>query len=473
MDGVTTHHMGQRDHEKTVNRTVDLVFAYSRQPTVKNKAAVYNHIMAEQVVSIIDPVIEALVGESSIRQERLYELARSFVVESPDREPVKFGIALLGLFRQPADKQLFQILGRHEEFTLFCAVAIANSTEDADEALWALARNVNGWGRIHAVERLARTENPEIKRWLLCEGFRNSVMYEYLAATCARGGDLLAAVSENPVEPEVLNAAGEIIQALISGGPSEGIDDYEDAQPVIEGYLQHMATSAETVADFLSVNSVRGFLEEDDSRWAARYDAGWTVESRARLRSLCDSIIGRPEWAGRVRADLASQDEAEFAQAAEAAKALGISTWDVHWRRLRENATDSGRWYPVMMLCDENRIAEVIEFAESRLDLSAIATGAGNELVGMGCGFEPHNCLQFVLQDLGRFPRRGAKLIDAGLKSPVVRNRNTAAGVLAAWSRDKWSDELGRSLQQAAECEPNEGVRKRMRQALSGETLSP
>ena len=246
MDGVTTHHMGTGENEETVRKTVELVLAYSRQPTATNKAAVYQHVIAEHVVSIIDPVIEALVNESGIGHDRLYELARSFVTEAPDREPVKFGIAILGLFRQPADQDLFQTLGRHDEFTLFCAVAIANSSEDHDEALWTLARNVTGWGRIHAVERLARTENPAIKDWLLREGFRNSIMYEYLAATCARAGGLLAALSEDHVDRELLTAAGEIIQALIVGGPAEGIDDYEDARPVIESYLGHMASSAET-----------------------------------------------------------------------------------------------------------------------------------------------------------------------------------------------------------------------------------
>ena len=150
-DGVTTHHMGSGEDEEAVRKTVELVLAYSRQPTAANKAAVYRHVIAAHVVSIIDPVIEALLNETQIGHDRLYELARSFVTEAPDREPVKFGVALLGLFRQPADTDLFQTLGRHDEFTLFCAVALANSSDDPDEALWALARNVTGWGRIHVV----------------------------------------------------------------------------------------------------------------------------------------------------------------------------------------------------------------------------------------------------------------------------------------------------------------------------------
>lgn len=302
MDGVTTHHMGTGQSDETVHKTVELALAYSRQPTAKNKAAVYRHVIAEHVVSIIDPVIEALVNEKGISHDRLYEFARSFVMESPDREPVKIGIAILGLFRQPADQEFFQTLGRHDEFTLFCAVAIANASEDHDEALWTLARNVTGWGRIHVVERLARTDNPAIKRWLLREGFRNSVMYEYLAATCARAGGLLSALSEDRVDRELLTAAGEIIQALIAGGPAEGMDDYEDARPVIESYLDHMESSAESIKDFLHVNSIKSYLDEDHSRWMGRYNAGWTAECRDRLRSLCSLILRRTTWADRVRA---------------------------------------------------------------------------------------------------------------------------------------------------------------------------
>ncbi|OJW23944.1 MAG: hypothetical protein BGO49_17320 [Planctomycetales bacterium 71-10] len=380
MDGVATHHMGTGEDEEAVRKAAELVVAYSRQPTASNKAAVYRHVVAGHVVSIIDPVIEALTNEPLIGHERLYELARSFATDAPDREPVKFGIALLGMFGQPQDRDLFLTLGRHEEFTLFCVVALANSPEDADEALWTLARTVAGWGRIHAVERLALSEDPEIRRWLLREGYWNSVMYEYTAATCARAGGLLTALGDDDVDRGLLTAAGQILQALIAGGPAEGIDDYEDARPVIESFLGRMASSAETVEDFLHVHAIGGYLDEDESLWAGRYDAGWSPEVRERLRSECRSILGRPEWEGRVRVGLESGDELVFAHADQAARALGIDTWDLHRRRLLEKPADPGRWYHVMALCDETRIGEVMAFAEASIGLTTIATGAGDEL---------------------------------------------------------------------------------------------
>jgi hypothetical protein len=471
MDGVATHHMEAGDHDAAVGIVVERVLAYARQPTAANKLAVYEPLVAERVVSIIDQVIEALVDENDLDAERLYELAHSFVMKASDREPVKFGVAILGLFRQPGDAELFQALGRHDEFTLFCAVALANAPGDRDEALWMLARNVTGWGRIHTVERLAKTENPEIKRWLLREGYRNDVMYEYLAGTCARAGGLRAALSKDVVDRELLTAAGEIIAALISGRPGEEIDGYEDARPVITSYLHHMASSASTIQDFLHVNAVKGYLDQDDSDWEERYQPGWTAAHREALRPACDSILGRPEWADRVRAGLGSDDESTFFKADRAAKALGIDTWDIHWRRLQEMPAKSSRWYHIMALCDENRIGPVVAFAEAKIDLAAIATGAGDEL-GLGPGFKPHQCLEYVLPGLQRFPGKGAVLIEAGLKSPVVRNRNAAAAVLAAWPREAWPDGLQQALEQAAGCEPNEDAQETMQKVLRREPLS-
>lgn len=471
MDGVLTHHMGSGENDEAIRKSVELVLAYSRQPTALNKAAVYQHVITEHIISTIDPVMEALVNEKGISHERLYELAYSFVTESPDREPVKIGLALLGLFRVPDNEELFQTLGRHDEFTLFSAVALANSSDNPDESLWTLARNVTGWGRIQVVERLAQTTNPAIKNWLLREGFRNSVMYEYLAGTCARAGGLLAALSEDRVDRELLTAAGEIIYALIAGGPAESIDDYEDARPVIELFVGHIDSSADTIEDFLHVSSIKRYLDKEGARWAERFEAGWTAECRDRLRSQWDSILGRPEWALRVREALGSEDELAFSRANQAAKSLGIDTWDIHLRRLQQKAADSGRWYHVMALCDESRIGKVIEFAEANLDLAGIATGAADEL-GLGRGFEQHSCLGFILQELHGFPGRGAKLIEAGLKSPVVRNRNLAVATLAGWSREAWGD-MEKSLEEAARCEPDDDVRDRIKRVLKGEPLDP
>jgi hypothetical protein len=168
---------------------------------------------------------------------------------------------------------------------------------------------------------------------------------------------------------------------------------------------------------------------------------------------------------------LNSESEVSFYHANQAAKAIGIDTWDLHWQRLQAQPGDPGRWYHVMDLCDQTRIGRVIDFAERNIDLERIAIGAADE-PGFGREFKQHSCLGFVLQALSRFPGWGAKLIAAGLRSPVVMNRNRAAAVLSAWSGEEWSSELKGSLEQAARCEPDDGTRERMNKVLRGEPLS-
>src|SRR5947209_4891249 len=147
MDGVSTHHMGSNNTDRA-GQLLDLVRAYWTSPTVMNKAKVYDFIQKNGTVSLVDPFLEALREQANVNHDRLYDLAKSLATESPDREPVKFGIAVLGLYGQPQDMEIFRTLGRHEEFTLFCAVALANASENGEAELWDLAKHVE-IGRAH------------------------------------------------------------------------------------------------------------------------------------------------------------------------------------------------------------------------------------------------------------------------------------------------------------------------------------
>lgn len=69
-------------------------------------------------------------------------------------------------------------------------------------------------GRIAAIERLDGTAWPEIKRWLMRQGYENRVMNEYTALIRAETGDLAGELSR-PVMPRparqkrrVLNSFG-------------------------------------------------------------------------------------------------------------------------------------------------------------------------------------------------------------------------------------------------------------------------
>src|ERR1035438_8760822 len=113
-----------------------------------------------------------------------------------------------------------------------------------------------------------------------------------------------------------------------------------------------MESSATTIEDFLHVNCIKRFLNEDESRWGPRIEHGWTNESRLTFQRACDSILARLEWPEKARAALSSQDEMKFFHADQATKALGIDTWEIHWQRLKLKPADPSRWYHVMALCN-------------------------------------------------------------------------------------------------------------------------
>lgn len=468
MDGVATHHMGSTDSDAGA-RLLKLVKRFCASPTARNKHRVYEFLLRSQVVGLIDPFLERL-RTARLDGRRLHDLARSLATQAPDREPVKFGIAVLGLFGREEDTEVFRTLGRHDEFVFYCAVAVGNSGRNVERQLWAMARHVHGWGRVHLVERLERAQDPEVRDWLLREGYKNSVMYEYLAYPCAVGGGLLAALSQEDVDPDLLRSTAEIIQALISGEPAKGIDDYEDGAAVSQLFLDHVEARGTGLAEFLAVAAIRRFLREEDADWPARERRGWTPERRQRLLTQCSALISQPYWRDRALRGLRSQDEDEFNDADRAASELGLDAWPDHWRRLLERPLVPGHWFHVMRECTAARIANVVELAEATLPLERIAIGPGDAM-GLGPGFEPHGCLDFILQDLGRFPGNGARLLKAGLRSPVVRNRNMALKALDQWGKAHWPPDMIPVLQEVLQREPNEDVRRRIGSALAGKPL--
>jgi hypothetical protein len=317
---------------------------------------------------------------------------------------------------------------------------------------------------------LAKTDAPEIKDWLLRQGYQNSIMHEYLAYPCAVGGGLLSALDREVVDDDLLRAAGEIIQALIRGGPAANLDDYEDGAAVVKLFLDQIEQRGSSLPQLLAVVAIRDFLDDEEADWDARACQGWTQDKRQAMRKQCATIIERPTWRERVLTGLKSEDEQEFAHAAQGASVLGIDAWPYHWDRLQKQPRESGRWFHVMRGCTKSRINDVVALAEASIPLDKVATGPGTEL-GLGLEYEAHHCLDYLLQDLGRFPGEGVRLIATGLQSPVTRNRNMALRALSEWGQDEWPASVPALLKQARDCEPESEVRERIENVLAGRPL--
>lgn len=407
------------------------------------------------VLGVLDDVLSELVGSGDLDPDRFHAIALFLVRSAPDRELVKLGVSMLGVLVGCDERETLQTIGRHEEFSLFSVVAIASTLEEPDRELWALARAVRGWGRIHAVERLAPTADPEIHAWMLRDGFRNDVMDEYLAHTCAVAANLAGALEADIVDESLLDGAAGIFAALLNGGPAEDIEDYEEAPRAAEAYLRHLVRRPEhrplALLHLLVVEQLREFIgfvgsELDDDETLR--ELGWTVEIRAAVLDMCATVAARPEWPGLVAEGLESTSLEHFHQADAAAQLLGIDAWPHHLARVEADPHRSPSWFRLVETDDPARYQQALALAERGLPLAEIAAGPAHEN-GLDEQFDVHDTLLVVVQSLVDKPGLGRTLIEAALRSPVIRVRRGALLVFAAWGDH--ADEHGGAVEWAVE----------------------
>ncbi|WP_147437347.1 hypothetical protein [Micromonospora musae] len=469
-DGVVSHHVAIRETD-VAGSLFAAVKAVAAGGWLARRqfARLYERAKStDDLLSAIDSLI-GRIRESSIDGGRLHKVAMHLATDSAHRGPVKLGIALLGLFPADLHREVLLTLGRHEEFTLYAAVALDNGQDHADDDLWHLAKQVRGWGRIHLVERLAGTERREILDWVLREGFRNTVMDEYLAYLAASRGDLLAALSADEVDDQLLRATGDLLMALFAGGPAQDIHDYTDGAAVTRIYLTLMRDRASDLQHLLAVGAIRDFVSDSapSQGWP---DGGWDEAARLQFAAECQQLIGRAGWPPMALEALESADPVMFWRAERACNILGISTLHTLLQQLRVEPLESGKWFSAVRQVDRDSIGEVIDLAVEVLPLDEVASGPGREL-GLGRQWAAHQCLDFLVQDLDKWPGVGWPLIAASIASPVIRNRNMSVRTLAAWPRSAWPSDAESRLRQAISAEPDQDVKQRMSAALEGRPL--
>jgi hypothetical protein len=464
-DGVLGHHVRNNEAAEVANKILGSLRALTKKATDERARSLYSLLLEQSALSYVDNLLEAVVADAHLDTERIRHIALWLANGAADREPIKCAIALLGVFHGD-HRDLLLVLGRHEEFTLFAAVGLMNSGDDRELSLWALACLVNGWGRIHIIERLAETRDEQIKAWMLRDGFQNEIMQEYTALTCANTGNLVTALRQDEPDDKLLKGAGSLLSTLIQGrgGPAEGIEAYADGAEAAELFLSHSQSRELDLEDYVAVRAIESFLNEEEGE-VKDPALGWP-ERRATLLTLTGAICSRPGWERKSRAELDSDNNQTFWTATEAARLLELDAWEVYFERLKRG---EDLWFFVMQTKDDERADRVIRFAEETLPLKEIASGP-TEAPGFGPQFRQHMALDIVLQELRRFPGKGWTLIQAGLQSPTVRNRNMAIQALAAWERTAWPAEAEQLLRRAIEVEPKDDTRAIMTKALKGES---
>ena len=403
------------------------------------------------------------VRRRGLPADRVRAVGRWLAEYGTRRDAVAGGIVLLGLAGDGRDRDLLQLLGALEDLTLYAVVALARTQPDPDRAVFEMARRVAAWGRIQAVERLKGTSDPQIRGWLLREGFRNEVMNEYLAHLAATTGDLYTAMLDPEPDEALLDGAGDIIDALCAvGGPAKDIRDYPDGPAVIGRYLTLVRDRAPSLARAAIVLGLGDFLESGE---AAGLD--WGSGSRDELRDACRVLARQPSWRAVVEGALADPDLAAFRRALWPAAQLGIPTRQRVRARLRTDPFDGYLWASLLEDCPDAEIDDLITLAQELLPVSELAAGPASSH-GIGSGYyPPDHVLDQIVTWLGAYPGRGWILIRTALRNPVIRCRNMAIRTLARWPVHAVPAGAAAAVRDALQAEPEPRTRDAMEHLLA------
>ena len=239
MDGIAIYHMGRQAPDTAAMQQMILALREASACRLKEADAAFTELGKRyRAISLAEALPAQILEHQEVYSaDNLFETALYLVRYSKDREAVKFGLSMLGVFVMDveAQKDVVRTLGLSDEFTLFAVWNMMN-WEDPAEEIFRLCKKVHGWGRIHALERLDPV-TEEIRAWILKEGVKNDVLPAYSAYTAWEK----AGVRERlygPLEREDYAAIGRIFQALLDEGPVRGISLIEDAEECIHQYIR-------------------------------------------------------------------------------------------------------------------------------------------------------------------------------------------------------------------------------------------
>lgn len=469
LDGMYLYHMQKRDDDEVDMRAQELIAATVTlldEISSENLQNLYRTALQDSILPFADRFIEKLFEKQiAERRQLLGVIGRYFASKAPHREAVKFGLLLLELAGEPSDIPTLETLARHDEFSLYAAIALSHLSDNRDRAIWNVALKVHSWGRVLLVEKLEGTKDAEIQAWMLREGFRNDVMNSYIALICANTGGLKKALQLSNIDKPLLDGAAELFRALTEAeGPVTGLEHYADAPDAMQLYLDHAIVAATlSLEHFFCARQLLDYFSLEENQQLGSSPRWKNILNDVRRK--CQDIINRPEWIQKVETGLRSKDSAIFFEANQAASLLNIATRSIHLEKVLEDPL-SGSWYELLKQTDDSNIDEIIELASRTLPLSQIATGPGREL-DMGPKFAAHRALDWVLQDLKRFPKKGWVLLKAGLQSPVIRNRHMALNALDVWPREFWPHDALAVLREAVSKEPEAKVKSRLEEVIA------
>ena len=262
LDGISIYHRGRTelpgDVRPAMEKAVDTACAGDFAAADELLAS---YAQKYRAISLIDELQNSVLERvDNIDADALEAYVKHLLFETTDKELAKFGLILQEAFVEPEDdvKEVVRTFGLSDEFTVFALWNMLRWSNANDE-VFALAKKVHGWGRVHAVERL-EPANEDIRAWLVADGLDNDVHPSYTALACFINGDVADRLETDIDHDEFANIT-KIIYALVDEGPTSGIASLGNPDGVLKLYCEQAAKQHLDAEDCNCIQLIRDYAE--------------------------------------------------------------------------------------------------------------------------------------------------------------------------------------------------------------------
>ena len=235
-DGVALYHMAplqpDQARDQKILRALTLMSDEDNGNYTREIFGIFEELdQKTSIVRLFDEIIRVLAGnQASLNLMNLLNFGDWLICNGVSLLAVKMGLTVLAPFDVPFVEEVMTEFGVYDEFTYYAARTLSmEKWKNGNDELFALAKNVRGWGRIHAV-RYLRPETQEIRDWLLFEGSDNGVLPQYSSDICLQKSGAVNRL-DTGLSAREFEAIGNLIRTSLESGPCPGITNASHLLP--------------------------------------------------------------------------------------------------------------------------------------------------------------------------------------------------------------------------------------------------
>ena len=413
-DGIQYYHMGPQEMNDNEYQLMLEAIKYASEGEFEIAEKLFIELSKTiNALSIIDK-LQNYIWEikDNLKAGNIYEFGLYLALESDKKECVKFGLSILELMNTNNDetKRDIKILALSDEFTFYC-INIMKTWVNGNEDIFECAKNVYGWGRIHAVKelRVLKPLTEEIRKWMLEEGINNNIMPSYSALTIWRNGNIGSILYVNPNEEE-LKYIGRILDAMLDEDAVPGLSTLDKRREIILVYLNEINKYILGIEEYEIIYHIMNYFKEEDDK---------------EIIDLCNKLLFSNNAKNII------MNAIKEGRALDLAINIGI---DVKYDVLKLIKNDFKKYNHLCRYIINDRAyrKELLKIYNDNLPLEDMKCEPSLDY----CLTEEYwreSSLDFLLQELRRYPCEGREFVEASLQLEPTRTRNGALMVLKRW----------------------------------------